>query len=264
MCHDSKQKVVTLTRFHSSYSQSLSANKSISVYLFITSFSTIVLSTTTICSGILTFTDTSPREKRESIATQWPPGPSIGNVIMPSDALLSWSLNKKLSGWSDFPISLSFWRNWKDSVQIVLGNRQVNTLGGNKQTKTRAQICHLFSFYCDGQALCSTYFTCVLSPTPALLFAHAYAVTFLAPTCSNSGTAGRTWLQKAEPGFSLGPACGLHDDGWPGFSSGTPGKPSQGCHPGTRGTNGMSAKTPMWRAALALDPLLGPLIWGLY
>lgn len=105
-----------------------------------------MLSTTTICSGILTFTDTSPRENKESIATQWPPGPSIGNVIMPSDALLSWSLNKKLSGWSDFPISLSFWRNWKDSVQMVLGNRQVKTLGGKKQTKIRAQICHLFNF----------------------------------------------------------------------------------------------------------------------
>lgn len=105
-----------------------------------------MLSTTTICSGILTFTETSPRENKESIATQWPPGPSIGNVIMPSDSLLSWSLNKKLSGWSDFPVSLSFWRNWKDSVQMVLGNRQVKTLGGKKQPKIRAQICHLFNF----------------------------------------------------------------------------------------------------------------------
>lgn len=122
------QKMLISVQFHSSYLQTIFANRSNSVYLFITSFSTIVLSTTTICSGILTFTDTSPRENKESIATHWPPGPSIGNAVMSSDASFSESLNEKLSGWSDFSASLSFSRNWNDSVQIVLGNRHVKTL----------------------------------------------------------------------------------------------------------------------------------------
>ena len=135
MCHNTVQKMLMPAQFNLSYPQTIFSNKNNSLYLFITSFSTIVLSTTTICSGILTFTDTSPRENRESIATHWPPGPSIGNAIMPSDALFSWSLKEKLSGWSDFSASLSFSRNWKDSVQIVLGNRHVKTLGRKKNSK---------------------------------------------------------------------------------------------------------------------------------
>lgn len=128
-------------QFHSSYPQTVFSNRNNSIYLFITSFSTMELSTTMICSGILTLTATSPRENRESMATHWPPGPSMGNATMPSDDAFSSSLNEKLCGWSDFSASLSFSRNWKDSVQMVLGKRHVKTLHKTTEKHKSFKIC---------------------------------------------------------------------------------------------------------------------------
>lgn len=94
-----------------------------------TSFSTIELSTTTICSGILTSMETRPKEKRVRTATQCPPGPSKENATRSLvESLLSWSLKEKLSGWSNLPAARILSKNWNDSVQMVLGNRHVKIL----------------------------------------------------------------------------------------------------------------------------------------
>lgn len=95
------------------------------------------LSTTTICSGILTSTEMRPSEKRVRAATQCPPGPSKENATRSSgESLLSWSLKEKLSGWSNLPAARILLKNWNDSVQMVLGNRHVKIL----QTEGRALL----------------------------------------------------------------------------------------------------------------------------
>ena len=111
-----------------------------SPYLLMTSFSTMELSTTTICSGIRTSTEMRPREKRVRAATQCPPGPSRENATMSrAGSLLSWSLKEKLSGWSNLPAARIFLKNWNDSVQTVLGNRQVKILCGRNGGKVQTE-----------------------------------------------------------------------------------------------------------------------------
>ena len=64
--------------------------------LFMTSLSTMELSTTTICSGILTSTERSPKEKRARAVTQCPPGLSKENDTRSFEgSLLSRSLKEK-------------------------------------------------------------------------------------------------------------------------------------------------------------------------
>lgn len=64
--------------------------------LFMTSLSTMELSTTTICSGILTSTERSPKEKRARAVTQCPPGLSKENATRSFEgSLLSRSLKEK-------------------------------------------------------------------------------------------------------------------------------------------------------------------------
>ena len=55
---------------------------------------------------------------------------------------------------------------------------------------------------------------CILSSMPSMhgyILLFAQTVTFLTLTCSNFETADMTWVQKAKPGFSLVPVCGLLD-----------------------------------------------------
>lgn len=105
-------------------------------HLFMTSFSTMELSTTRICSGILTSTEMRPRDQRVRAVTQCPPGPSRENGTMSVGGLpLSWSLKKKGSDWSNLPAARSLSKNWYDSVQMVLGNRQVKSLYGQKESE---------------------------------------------------------------------------------------------------------------------------------
>lgn len=111
----------------------VSSRRGLRPYLLMTSFSTIELSTTTICSGILTSTETRPKEKRVRAAVQCPPGPSKENATRSLEqSLLSWSLKEKLSGWSNLPAARILSKNWNDSVQVVLGNRQVKILHRQK------------------------------------------------------------------------------------------------------------------------------------
>lgn len=64
--------------------------------LFMTSLSTMELSTTTICSGILTSTERRPKEKRARTVTQYPPGLSKENATRSfEESLLSRSLKEK-------------------------------------------------------------------------------------------------------------------------------------------------------------------------
>lgn len=94
-----------------------------------TSFSTNELSTTTICSGILTSTAMRPKEKRVRVATQCPPGPSKENATRSlRESWFSWSLKEKLSGRSHLPAARILSKNWNDSVQMELGNRHVKIL----------------------------------------------------------------------------------------------------------------------------------------
>lgn len=114
----------------------MSRGPALSPYLLMTSFSTIELSTTTICSGILTSTETRPREKRVRAATQCPPGPSKENATMSlGESLLSCSLKEKLSGWSNLPAAQTLLKNWNDSVQMVVGNLHVKILHRHKAGK---------------------------------------------------------------------------------------------------------------------------------
>lgn len=110
-------------------------------HLFITSLSTRVLSTTTIWSGIFTFTDINPSIRRERMVAHWPPCPSGGYNNMSVEFSLVWSPNENISGSSVFPYVFSFSKNSNDSVHIVDGNRQIKSLQKQKSCKSNnAQI----------------------------------------------------------------------------------------------------------------------------